>query len=1125
MPLHDPPRPSGRRPRRLALRPPVAAALAAGVVAAAALPASAATSPGPAPSGARQGAVAHATVTLLTGDTVAVDTFSDGKQAVMPRPGPGRTGVSFLTQTRGKDVSVVPEDALALLTKGALDPALFDVTGLVRQGFDDRSTPVLPLIVRYDGGASLAPNARGSVAKTAAAGRDLPSISAQAVGERKADAGEFWRTVAAAPAGSRLAPGTDGTLAPGIAHIWLDGRVDVVLDKSVPQIGAPDAWRAGYTGAGVRTAVLDTGIDATHPDLADAVAASADFTGNPKGAVDGHGHGTHVASIITGSGAASGGRYKGVAPDTQLLVGKVLSDQGRGSDSEIIAGMEWAVSQKARVVSMSLGAGPTDGTDPMSQAVNALSASSGALFVIAAGNNSGPGTVSTPGVADAALTVGAVDGDNHRAVFSSQGPRLLDHEVKPEITAPGVDITAARAAGTSLGQPVDDHYTRLSGTSMATPHVAGSAAILAQQHPDWTGAQLKDALIGAATPGDAGVFQQGTGRVNIAAAVAHTAYASPGALSTYLRWPTNGPVTRTVTYHNDADTPLTLDLAAVPDPGGTLPVRLGATKVTMPAHGTADATVTADPAAIGAGTYGGVLTASGPDGTVLIRTAIGVYDEPELYDLRVTAFDRDGGPMVGGGAYVINLDTGVGFPLRVVDGGALAARLPKGRYTVSAMIHTDATAAHPRSWTAVARPDVTVSGDTAVTLDARAGLPAKVDLDQRDTTVDGRRFGFREDIGGGRTGFDATLYDPATEAYAVPVATTSHPFSYRIDAYLSGPAASGSPAYNLALARDGGIPADPTLHVKTAELAVADVSVHTQGGTGTATVSRLAGWPGDPAWSGWFHSVAVPGTAKEYFTVGTGLRWVGVFGSDTAMEEGPPVAYPLGRTTAESWNRAPVGPVGGMGRCGDTGTVVFSPFGSPAADHNATWWGNTTGKMTLSKDGKLVASTDAFQFGELPGMSADKADYALHLEAQRDDPAGQLGNNIDATWTFSSARPADGGCTDGSVPLPIVRVEADLDINNAAAADRPLIMTATVQRPDGSRPRIKEFGIEASVDGGRTWLRLPAVPVGHGQYKVIAPPPGPFRGDGYVALRTTVRDTDGNGLKQTVSRAFRVAGR
>src|SRR4029453_1304071 len=122
--------------------------------------------------------------------------------------------------------------------------------------------------------------------------------------------------------------------------------------------------------------------------------------------VDGNGHGTHCASVIAGSGAASGGRFRGVAPGTKLMIGKVLDDDGFGLDSWVISGMEWAARGGAKVVSMSLGGLLTDGTDPLSEAVNTLSDETGTLFVVAAGNEGLPASVGAPGTAEAALTVG-----------------------------------------------------------------------------------------------------------------------------------------------------------------------------------------------------------------------------------------------------------------------------------------------------------------------------------------------------------------------------------------------------------------------------------------------------------------------------------------------------------------------------------------------------------------------------------------------------------------------------------------------------------------------------------------------------------------------------------------------
>ena len=145
--------------------------------------------------------------------------------------------------------------------------------------------------------------------------------------------------------------------------------------------------------------------------------------------------------------------------------------------------MEWAATH-ADVVSMCLGSNePSDGTTPMDQSVDTLSDATGALFVIASGNNGMVGGISAPGAADAALTVGAVDGQDQLAYFSNMGPRFGDSALKPDIVAPGVDISAARS---HFVDGTGDYQT-MSGTSMATPHVAGAAAILAQLHPGWSG--------------------------------------------------------------------------------------------------------------------------------------------------------------------------------------------------------------------------------------------------------------------------------------------------------------------------------------------------------------------------------------------------------------------------------------------------------------------------------------------------------------------------------------------------------------------------------------------------------------------------------------------------------------
>ncbi|MBM0206042.1 S8 family serine peptidase [Micromonospora sp. STR1s_5] len=180
-------------------------------------------------------------------------------------------------------------------------------------------------------------------------------------------------------------------------------------------------WRGGIRWS---IAALDTGIDADQSDLTGRVIAEQDFTGSESGPDDRQGRGTHVAGTIGGDGTASAGRYRGVAPDVHLLNGKVLDDFGSGEMAGVIAGMQWAASQGADVVNLSLSGPDTPGIDPMEEAVDALTEQYGTLFVVAAGN-SGPGanTIGSPGSAAAALTVGA-----STTRTSSQAFRPADRE-------------------------------------------------------------------------------------------------------------------------------------------------------------------------------------------------------------------------------------------------------------------------------------------------------------------------------------------------------------------------------------------------------------------------------------------------------------------------------------------------------------------------------------------------------------------------------------------------------------------------------------------------------------------------------------------------------------------------
>lgn len=510
-------------------------------------------------------------VTLVTGDVVTVTTMADGKQtADVDRPDSAVGGVK-IQQIKG-DLYVVPDEAAPLLGTGKLDRRLFNVTDLIEMGYDDAKSSAVPLIATY-----ATPKTRSAAEPAAPRGskltRRLKGIHGAALSTEKRQAHTFWNTVA---------PRSSAVLGAGVTKLWLDGRVKVNLKESVPLIGAPEAWASGYTGKGVKVALLDTGVDVNHPDLAGRIDDTVSFV--PDEAVtDVNGHGTHVAGTIVGSGAASGGDNKGVAPDADLVVGKVLGGaEGYGQDSWVMAGMQWAAESGADVVNMSLGDSyPTDGSDPMSRTVDALSAQYGTLFVIAAGN-AGPETISAPGAATSALTVAATDKEDRLASFSSTGPLAYSGGMKPDIAAPGVDITSARSQEMTGGG--EGLYRTLSGTSMATPHVVGAAAILAQQHPDWTGAQLKEHLMSSAKGlGDYSPYEVGTGRVDVAAAV-HTTVRGTGSLFfgnyTWPHEPGDVAVTKDLTFTNTGSTDVTLNLELTGEGG---PFTLGAARVTVPA--------------------------------------------------------------------------------------------------------------------------------------------------------------------------------------------------------------------------------------------------------------------------------------------------------------------------------------------------------------------------------------------------------------------------------------------------------------------------------------------------------------------------------------------------------------
>lgn len=307
--------------------------------------------------------------------------------------------------------------------------------------------------------------------------------------------------------------------------IFLDDHAYKLMDISSVTVGSDLANEYGLTGKNISVAILDTGVF-PHRDLItpnNRIIAFQDFVGEKSEPYDDDGHGTHVAGIVAGNGFSSRGKYMGIAPDANIVGVKVLDGDGGGSISDVIAGIQWTVNNKSKynikVMTLSLGTKPKGNCaeDPLCKAVNA--AVNAGICVIAAAGNSGPdpSTITSPAVSPNVISVGACDDRKASASkdigipdFSSRGP-TLDGLRKPDILAPGVGIN-------SLANKPSE-YRSLSGTSMATPIVAGSVALLYENNPNLTPAQVKQILQSNARSLGLDPDEQGSGLLDIRAMI------------------------------------------------------------------------------------------------------------------------------------------------------------------------------------------------------------------------------------------------------------------------------------------------------------------------------------------------------------------------------------------------------------------------------------------------------------------------------------------------------------------------------------------------------------------------------------------------------------------------------
>lgn len=390
---------------------------------------------------------------------------------------------------------------------------------------------------------------------------------------------------------------------PEVVYISPDRKLHGMLDNTTNAVNAATAWNAGYTGSGIGVAVIDSGVT-LDSDLTNTLVNQSYVTND---AHDYYGHGTHVAGIIAGTGAHSHcyqctRNLQGLAPGAKIINLRVLDQNGEGSDSNVIAAIDEAISLKAtyniRVINLSLGRPVYESyaQDPLCHAVEEAW-KAGIVVVAAAGNNGrsnpsgnyGYGTIMAPGNDPYVITVGATNTvetytrtDDKMTSYSSKGPTAIDHIVKPDLVAPGNHVVSLYDQSGSLynsypGNMVANDYLMnngdtspsglyftLSGTSMATPVVSGAVALLLQAHPTLTPDQVKAKLMLTAWKGlpkvsiatdpvtgityamQSDAFTVGAGYLDIAAALADTTSFSGTANSPVATYNSSSGVTALV---------------------------------------------------------------------------------------------------------------------------------------------------------------------------------------------------------------------------------------------------------------------------------------------------------------------------------------------------------------------------------------------------------------------------------------------------------------------------------------------------------------------------------------------------------------------------------------------------
>lgn len=479
------------------------------------------------------------TVTLITGHTIHVEERDETRLYTIER---GDEPLAY-DLIEGEDGTYFIPDYVDTSTYAE---HLFNIDFLIDQDYTDAETDVTPVFVReaQSGVSTFTQNAGADTFRSS----DVVAVDVPKEDVLINDTQTFSK-------------------ATGLDRVFLNPRDELTMDVSGPAVAAP-ATRDAFdvTGDGIVVGVVDSGIDDAHPDLEGRVVDAENFAPDDT-QKDLNGHGTLVSGAIGGDGTEGDGEYVGIAPEAEFVDARVFDETGSAQRDAIVDAVEWAVYEadpQPDVLNLSIGGSIVDEEDPLAMALNEAVTEEGIFVTVSAGNEQGffPDyeTLTNPAQAEHVTSVGASDhtGDEvDIADFSSWGPTPFDQAVKPELVAPGVDITAAGSEPAGLFP-----YAEASGTSFSAPIVAGAAALALEHHTDADPLTLRDRMVSTANPiapiEEVDPFAQGAGELDIYDAIASDIRIEDTVHNFgYIDEPTDGEAT--ITVHNTGDEAVTLE--------------------------------------------------------------------------------------------------------------------------------------------------------------------------------------------------------------------------------------------------------------------------------------------------------------------------------------------------------------------------------------------------------------------------------------------------------------------------------------------------------------------------------------------------------------------------------------